>query len=277
MNRTEQYFQLLSRMSSCTARRPVFTHAERVCGGSSARLYEGRPVRTSSHEPSRRIPLTLSRFFGIVQAGYRKLLRRITQMTEPTSIDVQGSDSDGIIERPRTPRTFSRVSSINKSFSAEPGERSENGSPFLNQFTTVSKGYGKSLIHPTSPTKIRAPRPVGTPSPTLDLKQLNTEDHRMEIHPPMQAPNSPTTSKSQTRTRAPIASTGGDESSRGGSAGGESTGISDSSAGSALLSVNPSPSRGLRSSKRVREDRGGGSKTQEQPGSGGTPNKRKKA
>ena len=255
-------------MSPCTARRPFFTHAERVCGGSSARLYEGRPVRTSSHEPSRRIPLTRPRFFGIVQAGYRKLLRRITQMTEPTSIDVQGSDSDGIIERPRTPRTFSRVSSFNKSFSAEPGERSENGSPFLNQFTTVGKGYGKSLIHPTSPTRIRAPRPlaVSTPSPTLDLKQLNTENHRMEMHPPMQAPNSPTTSKLQT-SQAPI--TGGDESSRG-------TGIGDNSAGTALLSVNPSPSRGLRSSKRVREDRGGGTKTHEQPGSGGTPNKRKK-
>src|SRR5712691_11624190 len=74
-------------------------------------------------------------------------------------------------------RTVSRVSSFNKSFHAELGESSENGSPFLNQFTTVSKSYGKSLIHPTSPTKIRAPRPLSTPSPTLDLKQLNAEDH----------------------------------------------------------------------------------------------------
>jgi len=212
------------------------------------------------------------RFFGIVQAGYRELLRRITQMTEPTSIDVQGSDSDGIIERPRTPSTFSRVSSFNKSFSAELGESSENGSPLLNRFTTVKKSYGKSLIHPTSPSKIRAPRPLSTPSPTLDLKQLNTEEH-----PTMQAQSSPTTSKPQTRTQAPIASIGTDESSRGSTAGGvESTGIGDNNAGTVLLSVNASPSRGLRSSKRVREDRGGGSQTDEQPGSGGTPNKRKR-
>ena len=254
-------------MSPCTARRPVFTHAERVCGGPSARLYEGRPVSTSSHEPSRRIDHRHSRFFGIVQAGYRELLHRITQMTEPTSIDVQGSDSDGKIERPRTPRTFSRVSSFNKSFNAELGESSENGSPYFNQFTTVSRGYGKSRIHPTSPTKIRATRTLSTPSPTLDLKQLNTEDHRMEIHPTMQAQSSPTTSKPQTRNQAPIASIGADESSRG-------SGIGDNNAGIALHSVNASPSRGLRSSKRAREGRGEGSQTHEQPGSGGTPNKR---
>jgi hypothetical protein len=261
-------------MSPCTARRPVFTHAERVCGGSSARLYEGRPVRTSSREPSRRIDHRHSRFFGIVQAGYRELLHRITQMTEPTSIDVQGSDSDGLIERPRTPRTFSRVSSFNKSFSAELGESSENGSPYLNQFTTVGKGYGKSLIPPTSPTKIRAPRPLSTPSPTLDLKKLNTEEH-----PTMQAPSSSTKSEPQTRTQALIASIGADESSRGSTAGGvESTGIGDNNAGIALLSVNASPDRGLRSSKRARarEDRGGRSQTHEQPGSDDTPNKRKR-
>ena len=187
-------------------------------------------------------------------------------MTEPTSIDVQGSDTDGRIERPRTPRTFSRVSSFNKSFSGDPDEGSENGSPFLNQFTTVSKGYGKSLIHPTSPTRVRAPRPVSTPSPTLGPKQLDTRGHHMEMHPPTQAPSSPTKRKSQTGT--------GDESSQGGTAGGvESTGIGDDNAG---VSVNPGPSRGLRSSKRAREDRDGGTKTHEQPGSGGTPNKRNK-
>jgi hypothetical protein len=244
-----------------------------------------KDVRYVHHltKPSRRINHRHSRFFGIVQAGYRELLHRITQMTEPTSIDVQASDSDGKIERPRTPRTFSRVSSFNKSFSAELGESklsSENGSPFLNQFTTVSKNYGKSLIHPTSPMKIRAPRPLSTSSPTLDLIQFNTEDHRMKIHPIMQAPSSPTTSKPQTRTQTSIASIGADESSLGSTAGGvepESTGIGDSNAAIALLSVNSSPSRGLRSSKRVREDRGGGSQSHEQPqASGGTPNKRRK-
>ena len=187
-------------------------------------------------------------------------------MTEPTSIDVQGSDSDGRIERPRTPRTFSRVSSFNKSFSGDLGESSEHGSPFLNQFTTVSKGYGKSLIHPTSPTRIRAPRPVSTPSPTVGPKQLDTKGHHMEVHPPTQAPSSPTKSKPQTGT--------GDESSRGGAAGVvESTSISDYNVG---VSVKPSPGRGLRSSKRARGDRDGGTKSHEQTESGGTPNKRKK-
>ncbi|KAH9061981.1 hypothetical protein EDB87DRAFT_1608653 [Lactarius vividus] len=57
------------------------------------------------------------RFFGIVQAGYRSLLARIANESVSTSIDVQGSESDGIPERPRTPRTFSRVSSFNRSFS----------------------------------------------------------------------------------------------------------------------------------------------------------------
>ncbi len=211
-----------------------------------------------------------SRFFGIVQAGYRKLLTRITQSSEPTSIDVQGSDSDGIAERPRTPTMNSRVSSFKSSFSAEPGENDENGSPFLNQFTTVSKGYGKSLAYPTSPMKIRVPQPVRPSSPTLDLHQSKTEDHRMEIHPAIQAQSSPTTLQpGTTQPQALTALTGGESDSPGGIAGRvKSPDIGDN--------VNPSPSRGLRSSKRLREDRGGSSKTHEQPGSGSTPNKRKK-
>jgi hypothetical protein len=212
-----------------------------------------------------------SRFFGIVQAGYRKLLTRITQSSEPTSIDVQGSDSDGIAERPRTPTMNSRVSSFKSSFSAEPGENDENGSPFLNQFTTVSKSYGKSLAYPTSPMKFRVPQPVRPSSPTLDLHQSKTEDYRMEMQPAIQAPSSPTTLKpGTTQPQALTALTGGESDSPGGIAG------RVKSPDIAPLSVNPSPSRGSRSSKRLREDRGGSLKTHEQPGSGSTPNKRKK-
>lgn len=209
-----------------------------------------------------------SRFFGIVQAGYRKLLTRVTEIQEPTSIDVQGSDSDSIIDRPRTPRTFSRISSFNKSFRAEAGEKNdESGSPIFNQFTTVSKSYGRSLARPTSPTKIRTPRPVSTPSPILGLEQSKTE-----IHLPIQAPSSPTTTKPETRSRAPITSVGSKDTNSRGMAGVDGTGNS-------LPCGNPGPSRGssLRLSKRLREDREGGSKVDEQPGSGGTPAKRKKA
>ena len=214
-----------------------------------------------------------SRFFGIVQAGYRKLLTRITQSSEPTSIDVQGSDSDGIAERPRTPTMYSRVSSFKSSFSAEPGENDENGSPFLNQFTTVSKSYGKSLAYPTSPMKFRVPQPVRPSSPTLDLHQSKTKDQRMEIHPAIQAPSSPTTLKPGTsQPQALTALTGGESDSPGGIAGR----LGVTSPDIATLSVNSSPSRGSRSSKRLREDRGGSLKTHEQPGSGSTPNKRKK-
>jgi len=200
-------------------------------------------------------------------------------MSEPISIDVQGSDSDSIIERPRTPRTFSRVSSFNKSFRAESGENDKNGSPLFNQFTTVSKGYGKSLVHPTSPTKIRTPRPVNTPSPILSLEQSKTEENRTEMHLPIQAPSSPTTTKPETRSRAPFTSVGSKDTNPRGMAGVDGTGIGNDGTGMSLLSGNPGPSRGssLRSSKRLREDREGGSKINEQPGSGDTPTKRKKA
>lgn len=191
------------------------------------------------------------RFFGIVQAGYRSLMQSMTAQSEPTSIDVHGSESEGLIERRRTPRTASRVSSFNKSFSVESGDGGDNESPFLNQFTTVGKGYGKSLAHPTSPSK------------TLDAQ------------PPLQAPTSPTTAKREPKT--PVASgVSGDNTPRITAGGIDSPGIGDNSTEVALLSGSPDPGRGLRSSKRFREERGGGSKAREQSGSGSTPSKRRK-
>jgi hypothetical protein len=220
-----------------------------------------------------RITQQHSRFFGIVQAGYRELLTRVTKMSEPTSIDVQGSESDGPIELPHTPRTFSRVSSFNKSFNTESGENGENGSPFFNQFTTVSKGYGKSLV-PISPTKIRTPPPVNMLSPTLGSDESKLEEHRMGMYPPIQVPSSPTTTKPETRSRAPITSTSSEGTSARDMAGVDSPVVGDNDAGASLLSANLGPRRGssTRSSKRLREDREGGSKTR----SGGTPTKRKK-
>jgi hypothetical protein len=184
------------------------------------------------------------------------LAARVTQ-SEPTSIDVQGSESDGIPERPRTPRTASRVSSFNKSFSVESGEGGENGSPFLNQFTTVGKCYGKSLAHPTSPTKTLGPLPVSAP--------LESEDHSIVTRPPLQAPASPTAAKREPKT--PVAAGVGADSSPRGIAGGVDTKV-------AILPSNPSPSRGLRSSKRLRED---GGRVKELSGNDNMPSKRRKA
>jgi hypothetical protein len=215
-----------------------------------------------------------SRFFGIVQAGYRSLMQRMAQ-SEPTSIDVQGSESDGIIERPRTPRTVSRVSSFNKSFSVESGDGGENESPFLNQFTTVNRGYGKSLAHPTSPSKILGPRPVSAAVPGLALEPLLEEDHSIGAQPPLQAPTSPTAAKREPKTPV-AASVSEDDTPRMTVGGIDSPGIGEDSTEVALLSGSPDAGRGLRSSKRLREDRGGGSKTREQPGSGRTPSKRRK-
>ena len=215
------------------------------------------------------------RFFGIVQAGYRSLIEWLTAQSESTTIDVQGSESDGIIERPRTPRTASRVSSFNKSFSVESGDGGENESPFLNQFTTVGRGYGKSPAHPTSPSKILGPRPVGAAVPGLALEPL-LEDRSMDAHPPLQAPTSPTAAKREPKT--PVAASVSEDNTPRITAGGiDSPGIGDDSTEVALLSSNPDPGRSLRSSKRPREDRGGGSKTREQPGSGRTPSKRRKS
>jgi hypothetical protein len=216
-----------------------------------------------------------SRFFGIVQAGYRSLMQRMTAQSEPTNIDVQGSESDGIIERPRTPRTASRVSSFNKSFSVESGDGSENESPFLNQFTTVGRGYGKSLAHPTSPSKILGPRLVSAPVPGLALEPLLEEGHSMDAQPPLQAPTSPTAAKREPKTPAAV-SVSEDNTPRITAGGIDSPGIGDDSTEVALLSGSPDPGRGLRSSKRLREDRGGGSKAREQTGRGSTPSKRRK-
>ncbi|KAF8505416.1 HD-domain/PDEase-like protein [Russula emetica] len=213
-----------------------------------------------------------SRFFGIVQAGYRSLMQCMTALSEPTSIDVQDSESDGIIERPRTPRTASRVSSFNKSFNVESGDSGENESPFLNQFTTVGKGYGKSLAHPTSPSKILGP--VSAPISGLALEPLLDEDHSMDAQPPLQAPTSPTAAKREPKTPVGV-SVSEDNSSRITAGGIDSPGIGDDSTEVVLLSGNSDPGRGLRSSKRLREDRGS-SKAREQPGRGGTPSKRRK-
>jgi hypothetical protein len=197
----------------------------------------------------------------------------MTTLSEPTSIDVQGYESDGIIERPRTPRTVSRVSSFNKSFSVESGDGGENESPFLNQFTTVGRGYGKSLAHPTSPSKIFGP--VGVPVPGLALEPLLEEDHSMNAQPLLQAPTSPTAAKRE--LKIPIAVSVIEDNTQQITVGGiESPGTGDDSTEVALLSGKPDPERGLRSSKRLREDRGGGSKAREQTGSGSTPRKRRK-
>lgn len=213
-----------------------------------------------------------SRFFGIVQAGYRSLMQRMAAQSEPISIDVQGSESDGIIERPRTPRTASRVSSFNKCFSVESGDGSENESPFLNQFTTVGKGYGKSLAHPTSPSRMLGLGPVNAPVPGLALGPLLEEDHSMDAQPPLHAPASPMAAKPEPKT--PVAVGVSEDNTPRITAGGtDSPGMGDDSA---VLSGKPEPGKGLRSSKRLREERGGGSRAREQPGRGSTPSKRRK-
>jgi len=211
-----------------------------------------------------------SRFFGIVQAGYRSLMERMSAQSEPTSIDVQGSESDGIIERPRTPRTASRVSSFNKSFSLDSGDGGENESPFLNQFTTVGRGYGKSLAPPTSPSKILGP--VSAPVPGLALEPLLAVD----AQPPLQAPTSPTAAKREPKTSVAV-SPSEDNTLRITAGALDSPVIGEDSTEIALLSGNPDPGRGLRSSKRLREDRGGSSKAREEPGRGSTPSKRRRA
>lgn len=168
-------------------------------------------------------------FFGIVQAGYRSLLGRTAKESEPTCIDVQGSESDGIPERSRTPRTYSRVSSFNKSFSVGPGDSGDDASPFLNQFTTVSKGYGKSLA---SPSKIFAPQPVSAEAANLGLVKEHME---AQVYPALQAPTSPTRAKPGTKhLLETLAET--DEN------------IQDSG--------KSSPSRILRTGKRLRSERG---------------------
>jgi hypothetical protein len=187
----------------------------------------------------------------------------MTAQSEPTSIDVV-SESDGIVERPRTPRRASRVSSFNKSFSVESGDGGENESPFLNQFTTVGRGYGKSLAHPTSPSKTLEPLPVS--SPGLALEPLLAEDHPTDAQLPLQAPTSPTAAKREPKTPAAV-SAGEDDIPRIPAGGIDSPGIGDDGMGSALLSGDPKPGR--RSSKRFRGERGG------QPESGSTPKRRK--
>ncbi|KAI0254175.1 hypothetical protein BJV78DRAFT_1185914 [Lactifluus subvellereus] len=213
------------------------------------------------------------RFFGIVQAGYRSLLARVVTVPEPTSIDVRSSESDGVTERPRTPRTFSRISRT--------GDGSENGSPYLNRFTTVGLSYGKSLVPPTSPTRILAPQPVSASAASLDLMRSEMDNDGMEVHPSLLAPTSPTRAKFE--LNAPVeASSHRNNNSPGGITGGvdsASRGGNDTS--TALVAGNPSPARGSRSSKRLREgtSREGAAKTMEQSepaGSGATRNKRKK-
>lgn len=127
-----------------------------------------------------------------------------TVQSEPTTVDIQGSETGSIIERPRTPRTASRVSSFNKSFSVESGEGGENESPFLNQFTTVGRGYGRSLAHPTSPSKTLEPQPVNTPVSGLALEPLLEEDDSKDAQPPLRAPTSPTAAKREPKTPAAV-------------------------------------------------------------------------
>ena len=212
-----------------------------------------------------------SRFIGIVQSGYRTLIERIRK-SESTTIDVQGSVSDGIPERPRTPRMASRVSSFNKSFSGGSGEGDENGSPFLNQFTTVGKSYGRLLALPTSPTKILTSLPVSAPVPNLTLVPLlELEDDSIETHPPLQTPTSPTAAKWELKTSV-TADDGGADNSTEGIARGVDSPVTGDRTKAALPTGNPSPGRGLRSSKR---DRGKHSKAKELSGDGSTPKRRR--
>ncbi|KAF8271686.1 hypothetical protein EI94DRAFT_1872018, partial [Lactarius quietus] len=175
------------------------------------------------------------RFFGIVQAGYRSLLARTAKESEPTCIDVQGSESDGIPERSRTPRTYSRVSSFNKSFSVGPGDNGEDTSPFLNQFTTVSKGYGKFLA---SPSKLLAPQPVRAEAANLGLVKEQMEEHAMAVYPALQAPISPTRVKPGAKHVL------------------ETLVESDDDNNNPQDSSKAGPSRILRTSKRLRNERG---------------------
>ena len=191
--------------------------------------------------------------------------------SEPTTIDIQGSESGGIPERPRTPRMASRVSSFNKSFSVGSGDGDENGSPFLNQFTTVGKSYGKSLARPTSPTKLFAPLPVSAPVPNLTLEPSELEDHSMgahSAHPPLQAPISPIATGRELKTSVTTDDVGADNST----AGGVDSLVTGDRTKVILPTGNRSPGRGLRSSKR---DRGRDSKAKELSGDGSTPKRRR--
>jgi hypothetical protein len=233
-----------------------------------------------SSPPPESITKERPRFFGIVQAGYRSLLARVVEVPEPTSIDVQGSESDGVPERPCTPRTFSRVSSFNKSFSSMPGNSSENASPYLNQFTTVSRSYGKSL----SPMKIQAPNPFSTPAGDLDLEKGQMGDDDLVVHPPLLAPMSPTRAKHELHTlNAATTSTHDNNSPCDTARGVDNTSRGENDTSTAVV-VNASPGRGSRFSKRLRDSepeghgRGEGTRHRElrEPEGGTAPNKRKK-
>lgn len=197
------------------------------------------------------------RFFGVVQAGYRSLLARVVKVPEPTSNDVQGPESEGEAERSPTSRTFSRISSFNKSFNAGTGDGSENESPYLNQFTTVGLNYGKSLASPTSPTK------------------SGVDGDDIVVHPPLLAPTSPTRAKHE--LNVPVKASIHRNNSPGGNTGGSDT-------STALVAGTSSPTRGSRSSKRLREGREGAGKTMKPPeresgvseATSSTRNKRKK-
>jgi hypothetical protein len=97
----------------------------------------------------------------------------------------------------------------------------------------------------------------------------------MDAQPPLQAPTSPTAAKREPKT--PVAVAVNEDNTPRITAGGiDSPGIGDGSTEVALLSGKPDPGRGLRSSKRLREDKGGGSKAREQAGGGSTPSKKRK-
>src|SRR6266852_3854283 len=83
--------------------------------------------------------------------------------------------------------------------------------------------------------------------------------------PPLRKPTSPTAAKREPKTPVAVSVSEDNTPPAGGI---DSPGIGDDSTEVALLSGNPDRGRGLRSSKRLREDRGGGSKAREQPGSG---------
>ncbi|KAI0269351.1 hypothetical protein BC834DRAFT_865983 [Gloeopeniophorella convolvens] len=185
------------------------------------------------------------RFFGIVQAGYRSLLARTTREPEPTSTDVVGSESDGVAERARTPRTFERVSSFNKSFSAGGADSSDGASPFLNQFTTVGKSYGKGLAHPTSPTRsiTTAPRAASTSVADTAKKQAAGESIGLGAPPPM--PASPTRAKRGPKNAVAV--------SDGGVGLGGGRGPNEAAPTDDALS----PGAGLRTSKRLKVQGGG--------------------
>jgi hypothetical protein len=97
----------------------------------------------------------------------------------------------------------------------------------------------------------------------------------MDTRPLLPAPTSPTVAKRKPKT--PVAASVGADSNPRGIAGVDSPVAGDDSTEVAMLPSNPSPGRGLRSSKRLREDMGKDSNAKEPSGKSNTSSKRRKS